>query len=334
MIEQQENIKKYLTDKMTAAEKQSFKNELANNSVLEKEVAFNEDLMSFLEDKNPELEAMLTQFGNEFSSKSAIPPPIIPPVITDVETPKSVKKNRNWLFLIIGILGALIAFWLISQAFSKEKTSSKTPIESNSILESAIPDEAIIAPKDIDKESNTSDTKIIKEEKKEEATEEAKENSTPIVPEIQDFTPKGSVPSRSIKKTEQPMASLDKADYSSNIELEALIRDGIRSNGLVFELNKSKRFPTFYQKEKQVKIIIDGTMNQDIPLELIIFDNVNENFISNRAVLKADFKVEPNGDDFLFSFTADTAIPKGLYYYFIYNKENQQALAISKFSVK
>lgn len=325
MIEQQDEIKKYLTNKMDETERESFKNKLANNSELKKEVDFNKDLMLFLEDDNPELEAMLTNFGNEFSSKSTISTP----VISNIEKPKTTTPNKKWLFWIIGILGILIAVWLISQAVFREKTSSTIPTESNSVLESAVPTEDVIIPNDTEKESNISDTEVIEE--KEKPKEEDK--ITPNIPKTPDFTPKRNIPTRSLGNPE-PMASLDEANYTPNRDLEILVIDGIRSNELVFELNEPKVFRTFYKKNKETKIVLDGTMNKDVLLKLVVFDNSNENFMNNRSVLKADFQVKPDGDDFQFSFIANTTIPKGLYYFFVYNKQTEEMLAISKFSVK
>lgn len=323
MIEQQDNIKNYLTDKMSNTERQLFEASMQADDVLTEEVMFNKDLMSFLEDDNPEMEKMLMELGNEFSSQSLIPPPVIS---TEKQvnntTPNNDSNNKKWLLWLIGILMILAGVWWFSRSSDNETSENTTSIKTNSVLENGI---------------DENNTKLIEESNPEKNTIEIEDKLnqpgkvTPKLPTIPDFTPKGDVPTRSLGNDTQPMA---KADYTPNNDLELLIVDGIRSSNLVFELNQPKDFYTFYEKEKQTKIVIEGTINQSIPLEVIIYDNSQNSFSKNQFVLKQDMRVKAVNDEFTFSFIANTTIPKGLYYFFIYNKQTQEMLTISKFSIK
>ena len=111
MINRQDDIKNYLTNKMSESERQQFEASMSSDEALKKEVAFNKDLMSFFEDENPELEGMLTQLGNEFSYKSTTS------TLNQTQTTviaNAKKKYPKSIFWIIGII-VLIAILLISK---------------------------------------------------------------------------------------------------------------------------------------------------------------------------------------------------------------------------
>ncbi|MGB0984931.1 MAG: anti-sigma factor family protein, partial [Saprospiraceae bacterium] len=105
MNDRLENIIKYLDNEMSADERMAFENQLRNDEVLAKEVAFQRGLHGFLDRQKPNLEQKLSNLGDEF----ILNPP--------------TKKTSFSTLKIIGIL-SLLALVSYFSFFLKNNTTT------------------------------------------------------------------------------------------------------------------------------------------------------------------------------------------------------------------
>lgn len=278
MIDKQDQIKAYLTDKMDVLQRQKFEISIQRDFDLRKEVEFNKDLMSYLENDKPELEDTLKRLGAKYAS--------------DKKVVASKPKINNWWFIAVVVLLFIAIVWYFNRTAEE---SIEVPINNN-----------------------------FQEELPENIEQQVIEN--------------GSVKEQAVEETPtqdgKPIAIIDNTVFNPNAYLEDLITDGIRSDDVEIKIKDAAKELEFKQQEGKAKIRIIGEINKDIPLEIQIFNNSQEKFLDNQFILKADVNKKAIKDEFQFDFYINTSVEKGIYYYLIYNKSNEDLLKISKFYVK
>lgn len=292
MINKQDEIRDYLKNQMSEAQRKAFEQEIQTNPELAKEVAFNKELMDYIKSHNPELEIQLKKLGEKYATQS--------------QTAQPAFRRSRWSIVALIALVLIAILWY----FNQNPEEIKTP--ENQIDDSSRTDR------------DTTQRKLQDTAK----TWRMKMNDT--------TSRNTNMDNQSTIIKDKPIAIIDNSAFKPNPYIENLITDGIRSNDVQITINEPPKGLIFKQNQGTATIKIEVNCNKDIPLEIKVFGNIQQDFINNKIILKADFERKNKTADNKFEsiFYANMLIEKGIYYYFIYDKKANTLLKVSNFYVK
>lgn len=320
MLHEQEKIDKYLNGEMEISECRAFEIEIANNPKLAESIALHKDLEVFFKERNPSLEQALSDLGNNYFVDTENPSEPAQAV-----TDSSPQSNYSWFTPILLLLIISVgSFWYLNKPsdvnnnISPAKsvnTSTMSPIDAEKIINDGMIEEGGID------ENTTIEELPVQEIEVEEVKEEGNPNFNPA--------------EHTQKSGNQPIAKIDKKVFSQNAVLESLIQENVRSKkNTEATINQPTLNKVFRLKNKKINLVIQGTISDDSPVELIIYDNRSLSFNKDYPLLKTVLIAKKDTDNYTISFNANIDLSEGLYYYIIRKKATADILHTSKFQVK
>lgn len=131
-------------------------------------------------------------------------------------------------------------------------------------------------------------------------------------------------PNEAQPEINQPIASLNPEDFKPNPALEKLMRESVRSDGeTVISLPIRGKV---FKYQNTIHFQVKGKSQVQPPYQLIIYANKINDFKNDAYLLNKTLTH--------LKFDAHIALKKGLYYLVIQEKESEQVIYISSFSVK
>ena len=215
------------------------------------------------------------------------------------------KKTRFsvWKIIVISLLLALVAYFsfFYRRSTTIEKTLPKTETEEQSPIKVEEPIEA----NPINKEE---DTEIPKEKDK---------STKPTI------------------SVDQPIASLDKANYERNPILESVIQENYRSDATetITFVTKPKA-DAIFKSAKKIPLVVTGNTNVNPNYRLIIYSNRSFDIENDYRILDTQLRGKTIGGRNYFRFNGEIPLEKGLYYLVIRKDDSRDVLYISRFTVK
>lgn len=215
------------------------------------------------------------------------------------------KKTRFsvWKVIVILLSMALIAYFsllyknndTIEKALPQPETEEQSPIKIEEINK----------------------TETIEQEKNTETPQEENKPKTPTI------------------RIDQPIASLDKANYDQNPILESVMKENYRSDASenTMFITKPKADVTFKSDEK-IPLIVTGYTDIEPNYRLIIYSNRSFDIENDYRVLDTSLSGKSIDGTNHFRFNGEIPLEKGLYYLVMKKDGSRDVLYISRFTVK
>lgn len=309
MSNQLDTIVRFLEDKMTPNEKQSFQQLMQKDKKLAEEVTFQRGLHGFLDRHQPDLEQKLNHLGDEFFLN---------------QPPNSKRTSTIWMSLVIltGIASVVFfVFFYPSSPKQAVQSSTDQPTKTESILQTVplIGDTLNHTP--VSNQARDSTHSIIPPQvlKNQQDTTEHQEIENP------DESP--------IKKS-QPMAVLDATIYQPNPILESVIQDGHRNMVKDTMTVLTPQADAIFQSGAAIPFLVTGQTNVPPTYHMAVYSNRTFDIENNYPILQMDLKGTKTGTFYDFRFSGIVPLNEGLYYLVIRKDNTRDILHISKFTVQ
>ena len=135
-----------------------------------------------------------------------------------------------------------------------------------------------------------------------------------------------------IDQQDQPIASIDPADYEVNPILETLLTEQVRATDYRSSIDSPKVGQEF-KFEETIALNIKGQTTAPPPYELLVYSNNENDFDNDYRTLTAELDSQKEGENYPIKFNAKIPLERGLYYW-IFRTKDEDILYVSKFTVK
>lgn len=128
----------------------------------------------------------------------------------------------------------------------------------------------------------------------------------------------------SVKENNKQIAVINPADFRPNPALENLIKEPLRDDNsiVITKPAKGKQF----DYAATINLELQGSTEINPPFQFFIYSNKKEDFYNDNKLLNVTLQS--------LNFNANLSLNRGLYYYIIQEKSNEEILFVSKFSIK
>ena len=193
------------------------------------------------------------------------------------------------------------------------------------------PVEQIVPNEQIEKIENQEEDKKAIEETQEVDIESNKEKEREE--DIEEPTPSKEPERTPPTNIDQPIASLDPADYTPNTILDDIIKEKFRKDTYVTTILEPT-IDSVFKLNETVQFTVKGTTTAPPPYELIIYTNRLFDFDDEHPHLVVPLNERKIKDTYEFSFKAGVAFKKGLYYLIVQQKSDDNPIYMSRFRVE